>query len=440
MTESSPITNSTNPQPVHSVPLLYLVHRETLSSVISSQVITPLEKLQPATSVTLGLMTPIGQLWRSKHRPALQKIEHRCGHTGIRLGWLPSPPTRLSWMWSDAFVLRRWIRRHFPDDQPLIVRCRNATTTSIALDALQGYRNARVIYDCRGAEVTEMMQTLGLEATPENEWPAPAKTTIKQIRAAEERAVHEAAGVTCVSHAMVDSLSQTYPQIPREKFFVVPCCPDIDAFTRVVNDREVVRRELGLHDKYVVSYCGSLAWYQFPEASIQVFRLIKSLRADAHFFAITTQPDQMRLLLENAGFSAADYTIRSVPAQDVPRLLIASDLGLMIRDDSLTNRVASPIKFGEYMAAGIPVVISPRLGDCSESVRRERLGIEVDLTLDDGKTIASLRSFVAMPSSEQSEIRERCRDFANRHLSWSVVLPQLTEWFGRIAAPHGSST
>lgn len=422
------------------VPLLYLVHRETLSSAISSQVITPLEKLQPAISVTLGFMTPIGQLWRSKFRPALQKIENRCRNSGLRVGWLPSPPTRLNWLWSDAFVLRRWIRRHFPDNQPLIVRCRNATTTSIALDALQGYQNARVIYDCRGAEVTEMTQTLGLEATPENEWPAQSKATIKQIQAAEERAVHEAAGVTCVSHAMVDSLTQKYPQIPRQKFFVAPCCPDIDAFTSVVNDRDVVRRELKLHDKYVVSYCGSLVWYQFPEASIRVFRLIKSLRPDAHFFAVTTHPEPMRLLLERAGFSPADYTIRSVPAQEVPRLLVASDLGLMLRDDSLTNRVASPIKFGEYMAAGVPVIITPRLGDCSESVRSERLGIEVDLTLDDEKVIASLRSFVEMSSSEQAAIRERCRDFANRQLSWSVVLPQLTEWLGTITAPKGQST
>jgi len=407
--------------------------------VISSQVITPLEKLQPATSVTLGLMTPVGQLWRSKYRPALQKIENRCRDSGIHLGWLPSPPTRLSWLWSDAFVLRKWIRRQFPNDQTLIVRCRNATTTSIALDALRGYPNARVIYDCRGAEVTETIQTLGLDATPENAWPTQATAAIRQIQSAEKRAIHEADGVTCVSHAMVDSLTQNYPLIPREKFFVVPCCPDIEAFTCVANERDLVRQQLGLHNKYVVSYCGSLAWYQFPEASIRIFRLIKSLRPDAHFFAITTQPDHMRPLLENAGFSSADYTIRSVPAKDVPRLLVASDLGLLLRDDSLTNRVASPIKFGEYMAAGVPIVISPRLGDCSESVRSEGLGIEVNLALDDEKVITSLRSFLAMSPSEQAAIRGRCRDFANRHLSWSMILPQLAEWLGKIA-PQSQST
>ena len=433
MTEGSPQANSSDQQPVQSAPILYLVHRETLSSVISSQVITPLEKLQPMTSVTVGLMTPIGQLWRSKYRPALQKIENRCRNSGIRLGWLASPPTRLNWLWSDAFVLRQWIRRHFPHDQPLIVRCRNATTTSIALDALRDYRNVRVIYDCRGAEVTETIQTLGLETTPQNEWPAQAKKHIAQIQAAEGRAVRQADGVTCVSLAMVDVLRQAYPQIPGEKLFVVPCCPDLEAFTSVVNERDTVRRELGFHDKYVVSYCGSLAWYQFPEASIRVFRLIKSLRPDAHFFAITTQPEQMRPLLEKAGFSPADYTIRSVPAQEVPRLLVASDVGLLLRDDSLTNRVASPIKFGEYMAAGVPVIVSPRLGDCSESVRSEQLGIEVDPTLDDEKVIPSLQSFLAISPSDHSEIRERCRSFANRHLSWSGILPKLTDWLNGIA-------
>jgi len=230
---------------------------------------------------------------------------------------------------------------------------------------------------------------------------------------------------------MVDMLRKSYPEQPEEKFFVVPCCPDVEAFSRVIADRDTVRAELGLADKFVVSYVGSLAWYQLPEASLRIFRLIQSIRPDAHFFAITTQPDKMRQLVETAGFAPTDFTIRSVPARDVPRLLVASDLGLMLRDDSTTNRVASPIKFGEYMAAGVPVVISPRLGDYSESVRREELGVEVDLTQPDDSVRQTLRHFLenTPPSGEEASLR--CRRFATTHLSWSGILPKLIDWSER---------
>ena len=137
----------------------------------------------------------------------------------------------------------------------------------------------------------------------------------------------------------------------------------------------------------------------------------------------------MRSLLENAGFLSTDYTIRSVPAQNVPRLLVAADLGLMLRDDSLTNRVASPIKFGEYMAAGVPVIITPRLGDHSESVRRDQLGIEVDLTLNDEMLLSSLRCYLATQPLDATGDRERCRSFAKGHLSWPGILPKLTDWY-----------
>jgi hypothetical protein len=46
-----------------------------------------------------------------------------------------------------------------------------------------------------------------------------------------------------------------------------------------------------------------------------------------------------------AGFS-------SVTREDVPRLLPAADLGLLLRKSDAVNAVASPVKFGEYLACG----------------------------------------------------------------------------------------
>jgi glycosyltransferase involved in cell wall biosynthesis len=410
----------------HLPSIVYLVYREALSSVFASQVLTPLEEHRGLARVTLGLHAPVGHLLRGEHKAAVQKITDRCHRSRIDLGWLPSPPTRVPWLWSDRLMLRQWLAKKYPGDDPFIVRCRGSRMTCLALDAVRGWQHAKVIYDCRGAEAFETIQSAGLADTPLSQWPPAQRKLFEQVVLEERRAVETAAGVTCVSQAMVESLRARYSQVPASKFFVVPCCPNVDAFSSQIPLRDVVRQTLGLKNKFVVTYLGSLVWYQMPEESLRLFRLIRELRPDAHFLAITTDPAKMQALVEKAGIAASDTTIRSFPPQEVPRWLVASDLGLMLRDTTETNRVASPVKFGEYLAAGIPVVVSPHLGDCTGIVEDHNLGVCADLTQGD----QALRNTLCRWFAEQPErLPARCHDYAAQELSWSSYIPALVDWY-----------
>lgn len=409
--------------------LVYLVYREALSSVFASQVLTPLEEHRSHAKVTLGIHAPVGHLMRGVHREAVNKINERCRRSGIDVGWIPSPPTRLPWLWSDRLMLRQWLAKRFPSDEPYIVRCRGSRMTALALDAIRGWKHAKVIYDCRGAEAFEAIQMAGLEATPRDQWPRKMQHAIDRVAANEQRAVEESAGVTCVSHALVNTLQKRYPAISDDKFCVVPCCPNVAAFSREITRRDESRRELGLSDKFVVTYLGSLVWYQMPEESLRIFRLIRELRPDAHFLAITTDPAKMKTLIEKSGIASTNTTVRSFPPQEVPRWLVASDIGLMLRDTSETNRVASPVKFGEYLAAGVPVIVSQHLGDCTEIVRSQGLGVDLDLTSDDAVVRERLRSFVRSGPECVAAARQRSQEYAATALQWSHLIPPLTDWY-----------
>jgi hypothetical protein len=50
------------------------------------------------------------------------------------------------------------------------------------------------------------------------------------------------------------------------------------------------------------------------------------------------------------------------------------DFGLLIRDENGTNAVASPVKFAEYLNAGLKVIISNNLGDFTEFVQENDCG------------------------------------------------------------------
>lgn len=54
--------------------------------------------------------------------------------------------------------------------------------------------------------------------------------------------------------------------------------------------------------------------------------------------------------------------------------LSQADYGILYREVIMTNYVASPVKFAEYLAAGCKVLISPHLGDFSDLVQRDNLG------------------------------------------------------------------
>ena len=61
-------------------------------------------------------------------------------------------------------------------------------------------------------------------------------------------------------------------------------------------------------------------------------------------------------------------------SNEVPKYLLAADYGLLIRENTVTNQVASPVKFAEYLACGLPVIISRNLGDYSEFVTKNNCG------------------------------------------------------------------
>jgi len=55
-----------------------------------------------------------------------------------------------------------------------------------------------------------------------------------------------------------------------------------------------------------------------------------------------------------------------------------ADYGILIRPKNITNKVASPVKFAEYLASGLKVLISDGIGDFSAFVRENNVGAIVN--------------------------------------------------------------
>ena len=97
--------------------------------------------------------------------------------------------------------------------------------------------------------------------------------------------------------------------------------------------------------------------------------------------------------------------------------------GSVIRrgEDRLTNHVAAPIKFSEYMCSGLPCIVSDRVGDTAEVIRRGNAGI----VLDSQNRFPTLSEFQGLLSLNRGEISKSMKE----KYSSEVYLPQLLKLY-----------
>ena len=50
----------------------------------------------------------------------------------------------------------------------------------------------------------------------------------------------------------------------------------------------------------------------------------------------------------------------------------------MLRENIALNNSASPVKFSEYLASGLSIISSPGIGDISDCILKNNLGVLID--------------------------------------------------------------
>lgn len=411
--------------------ILYLARREGLSPVFASQVVSRMAAVAEAgLPVDIGVFTPFGQWVRPDLRARWARILSSAPPVlHNRIYRLPSFPSRVDLPTVESGLLALWIRaRYGRSSAPIVLQCRNATVTGMALKARGLFRRARVVFDCRGLQDHEFLYVRG-----ETLQSAPPGVRAKADRLAREQslAAHRADAVMCVSSSMVDYIVHAYG-IPREKCVVMPCCTSTRHSDVAMARRGEVRRRLGFNGRLVVTYCGSLSRWQMPYESLALFRRIQSWYPDARFLGVTTQPGRMRAAAHKLGVPTSVMTVVDVPEADVATYLAAADIGLLLREHSVVNHVSFPVKFAEYLASGTPVILSEGIGDCSDLARRERVGFVLPNKLSSSGTDSLLHGFLDDYRVARHTWRARCRDTAVRHLDLGVYVPQLIRLYERL--------
>ena len=196
------------------------------------------------------------------------------------------------------------------------------------------------------------------------------------VRKIEKFSVENADFRMAVSNQLVEYWRKNY-NYTGTSHIVIPCTLDAKYFKKVIlfnqNHAAKIKKELGISENDIVLvYSGSTAPWQSFELLVKLFVpiLLSDPRIKILFLSKKTR--------ENTSLQSKfpeRVLIKWVKHSDVINYLAACDYGILVREQSYTNKVASPTKFAEYLFAGLPVLISKDLGDFSEFVKLNNCGI-----------------------------------------------------------------
>lgn len=190
----------------------------------------------------------------------------------------------------------------------------------------------------------------------------------------EEKQLQTARFILPVSRQYFDFLKKKAGGEGRILF--MPCAVQGSSFTLDMDKRARVRKELGIAEDAVVGiYVGKFGGMYYDKEAFEIFRIAK--KSLWKFYLIILTPDDRRFLesgLLKAGYLEGDFFINYVPHSQVPSYLSGSDFAFANYKPGNFTRYLSPVKVGEYWAAGLPVLIPEGIGDDYRIIESEKIG------------------------------------------------------------------
>jgi glycosyltransferase involved in cell wall biosynthesis len=351
--------------------VLYISYNGMLDPLGQSQVVPYLKQLSEL-GVRFTLMSfERGSAFEPEGIEHCEQLRAELAACGIQWHWLryhqkPSLP-------ATAFdVLNGFVRAISLVQRGKIemVHARAHIPAMIAL-ALKSTLGIKMIFDLRGLMTEEYVEA--------NHWRAdsfPARLT----KAIERRALAKADGVVTLTHVLWGFLQQESDF--RERLVaheIIPCSIDLKKFQFDQSARSSRRGELGIDDRLVLVYSGSVgSWYMTDEMA-DFFATLKQRWPKSFFLWLTKGSENLvDAAMTKAGIDRSDFAVRAAAPVDVPSYLSAADAGIALYQPGVARLGTSPVKVSEYLACGLPIVINAGLGDSDALITEERAGVLVN--------------------------------------------------------------
>ena len=256
-----------------------------------------------------------------------------------------------------------------------LTHCRSYMAGSVGLE-IKRKHGIPFIFDMRGFWADERKEG-GL-------WPYSNpiyRAVYKRVKRLERKLLLNADHIISLTHKGKDIIEGwNHIRDFSKSISVIPCCADLNHFdpSRYSSkDKETLRKSYHLaHEDVVIGYVGSIGtWYMLDEMLDAFAVWQKHIPNLKLFFLSKLSQSGIQPKLEERGIPLDSVRIQSTSYDHVPKHIAMFDVGLFFILPVFSKSASSPVKQGEMLAMGLPVLCNRGVGDTDRVIE------EIDETL-----------------------------------------------------------
>jgi len=363
----------------------FITYNESPGGVYKSQVIDVCRFLENTFHIEVELIVFVSLRTYFKDRKLLKKLYSNCSV-------LPSFPGIENWR-RNLLTLK--LLMLFRKKDKAIAR--GVFATLLALDCK---KFSAVCFDARTAYAAEWKEYLASES--------PAIAAVMNVL--EKEALLRSNFRIAISTKLVSYWKEKY-KYDKNEHVVIPCTIDGGSELKTSNQHSIIelRKQLDVNETDILLvFSGSIAGWQSLDELYRILINAFNSNTSLKLLQLIKKKEENELSAAFPGRVITEW----VEPEMVSNYLKAADYGLLYREESITNSISSPVKFAEYLAAGLPVIISDNVGDYSSFVKENNCGLSFNHI--DWATLKS-------PSAIE---KERIKEIAIRHFTKSAYTIQ----------------
>lgn len=309
----------------------------------------------------------------------------------------------------DVLVGSLFVRRFIDREQIDILHGRVHIPTLMGVIARRfSRRKPKLLFDIRGFFPEEYTDA---GVWPENGW------LYKAAKRVERWLMNEAEGFVVLTEKARDILFPSVEQFEKP-VEVIPCCVDLESRFQPNDESsgDDIRETLGIDGRFVITHVGALIGLYMSREIVDMLAAAREVEPRTFAMLLTQSPrEEIVNLLKQQGFTEQDYFVTNVKPAEIPSYLSACDVGLSFVKASYATQSRSPTKIPEYLAAGLPIIANPGVGDVDRLITDEGVGVLID-SFDREAYLNAINSIKSM-----SDVNEKCRETAKRRFDLKTV-------------------
>ena len=387
----------------------YLTYGEPIfSQLLQTQAIRLLQLLSRKGAVTIEWVAFISLVDLLFQREKMRRIQAEVSQAGITLTLIPLPI-----LYSRYFLPRAWLlpwllflgklslSTHFwRHEQPDLLHARGYMATLLAVVSRKHRNDFRILFDPRSLFPEENV-TAGNWTVHSIDFALWKRLEVYMLKRVDT--------VVGVSAGFRQLLRDLLPSTLLS-FAVVPCTVDAQNYDQVPVERDNVLKEFGMpFDSVVMVYAGSIGRWNSPKTIARYFYYAWRADSRCRLLVITNgRFDHLERELFKYKLPVDTCCIVHVASSQVARYLKVCDVGLQVMEPALDSPTRLGVKFAEYMAAGLPVIVNRYAGAAKDQVEMNGVGVVVD------QPELEMEQALTMLRSRRVEMTARCQELAHK--------------------------